>query len=494
MKKHITTISSLLMVAGSMLAQNEIDALRYSQLTFGGTARYSGMAGSFGALGADFSTLSSNPAGIGLYRRGEFSFTPSIYFQNANAAYNGTTADDQKVRYNLGNIGVVFAKNLDNPDNHSGWKFVQFGVGLNKLASFNGQTTITGQSNSSQMDVWRDQSNGIYCTNLDPFGSQLAFNTYAIDTVPGTGGMQYSAAKGVGEQVMQTKTISSTGAYNEWVFSFGGNYQDKLFLGGTIGLPTVSYNEQSSYVETAVNPSASGSNFSSMNYTYNQSTTGRGFNFKLGAIYKPLEFLRVGLAVHSKTWLSLSDSWNSTLSTTYSASGSYTGGTLTSDSPDGSYSYSITTPMRVIGSVSFLAGKMGAINVDYEYVDYSQARLSSNDAGVFTQSNDNIKQGLTSAGNIRVGGELKLAPLTLRAGYAYYSNPFKSGTHLDGSRQSFTAGIGFRHKFVSLDLAYVLTMYQTSYAFYDPSYLNNGPAIVDNRTSTIMATLGFHFR
>ena len=36
-----------------------------------GTARYVGMGGALGALGADLSVMSSNPAGTGLYRKSD---------------------------------------------------------------------------------------------------------------------------------------------------------------------------------------------------------------------------------------------------------------------------------------------------------------------------------------------------------------------------------------------------------------------------------------
>ena len=41
-----------------------------------GTARVMGMGGAFTSLGADLSSMSINPAGLGMYRRNEFSLTP----------------------------------------------------------------------------------------------------------------------------------------------------------------------------------------------------------------------------------------------------------------------------------------------------------------------------------------------------------------------------------------------------------------------------------
>jgi hypothetical protein len=194
MIKRLSTITSLLLVAGNMLAQNEIDALRYSQLSFGGTARYSGMAGSFGALGADFSCLSSNPAGIGVYRKGEFTLSPLGSNQSTSSVFNGTTSDDSYFNIGVSNFGLVFARNLESAENKSGWKFFQLGFGMNRLANYNTQITMTGINSVSQMDIWRDQSNGTIPANLDPFGSNLAYQTYLIDTVPGSKGTQYYSA------------------------------------------------------------------------------------------------------------------------------------------------------------------------------------------------------------------------------------------------------------------------------------------------------------
>ena len=70
-------------------AQNEVDALRYSTQNLSGTARYSAMGGAFGSLGGEFSTLSSNPAGIGMYQFSELTFTPSLNLNATKSYYNG---------------------------------------------------------------------------------------------------------------------------------------------------------------------------------------------------------------------------------------------------------------------------------------------------------------------------------------------------------------------------------------------------------------------
>ena len=47
------------------------------------------MSGAFGSLGGEFSALSQNPAGIGMYQFSEFSLTPSFSL-NSTTSYYGT--------------------------------------------------------------------------------------------------------------------------------------------------------------------------------------------------------------------------------------------------------------------------------------------------------------------------------------------------------------------------------------------------------------------
>ena len=68
MKKSIVIVFLILGIADLLTAQTSSDALRYSRIFYSGTSRFQGMAGAFGATGADFSVIATNPAGLGLYR------------------------------------------------------------------------------------------------------------------------------------------------------------------------------------------------------------------------------------------------------------------------------------------------------------------------------------------------------------------------------------------------------------------------------------------
>jgi len=91
----------------SAKGQNEIDALRYSQIYFGSTARSISLGGAFGALGGDYTCLSTNPAGLGIYRKSDFSFTLGFADRNHQADFEGNRNDDDRFSLELPHIGVV---------------------------------------------------------------------------------------------------------------------------------------------------------------------------------------------------------------------------------------------------------------------------------------------------------------------------------------------------------------------------------------------------
>ena len=164
-------------------------------------------------------------------------------------------------------------------------------------------------------------------------------------------------------------------------------------------------------------------------------------------------------------------------------------------SPRGEYDYLITTPFRAIGSMSVIFGKRGLISADYEFVDYASARLRSGGDGYgFTNENSQIQNKYTSAGNIRIGTEWRFPPFSFRGGYAHYGSPYSSNIDNDGSRQSYSIGLGIRESEYFIDFAYVLTQTSEKYYVYDPSRaLGIDPSNINSSAHTFLATLGFRF-
>lgn len=482
MKKLTLILGIIILLFISGYGQNDIDAIRYSQITFGGTARFSSMAGSMGALGGDISTLSFNPAGIAIFRKTEFSITPSIFTQRTSSTFNTTNSTDRKLNFNFGNIGFATTFNLGEKNN-TGWESLNFGFGYNRTNSFHNRISVEGNNKtSSLLDTYVAEANGHTSADFELFSTDLAWKTYLFN--PASDSIHYShGIKNYGE--LQTKSIETKGSMGETDISFGGNYKSKVYIGGTIGLVNVQYTEDSEYQE--IDEKDTINNFKSFSFLQNLSTSGSGVNFKFGMIIKPTEWLRIGTAVHSPTVIDLTDSYNSSMKSDLDS-----GVTYNANSPEGSFNYSVTNPFRVLGSIGFVVDKMALLNVEYEYVDYTYAQLNSS-PNVFGDINKTIRSKYTATGNVRVGGEIRFDPVAFRLGYAYYGSPFKNGDNKNSNRTSFTAGVGFRENNYFIDFADVFTKYTTYDFLYNPNGLDLNSVKHEFNSSSFMMTFGFRF-
>ncbi|MCY7410907.1 MAG: hypothetical protein LH473_11590 [Chitinophagales bacterium] len=285
MKTIMKAIGMFFIIPFLSQAQSDEDALRYTQLSFGGTARFMGTSGAFGALGADFSTLSFNPAGIGVYRSSEFSFSPSVTSINTDATFGGNTLQGNRAPFNISSFGVVFSQDLTRKDPTNKWKRFNVAFGANRLNDFNSNTYFKGVNpDNSMIDFYVAEANSKggtnpnSITNTYSFGSGLFYQTYLINPTA-SDSTQYTGIVNSGN-IEQSGYISQEGSNTEYLFSFGGNYDDHLMLGMTVGLPSINYNSYTTFTESDIN-SVYG-HFESFTKTDNLNTNGLGIKAKLG--------------------------------------------------------------------------------------------------------------------------------------------------------------------------------------------------------------------
>jgi hypothetical protein len=468
-----------ILLSNVLYAQNDIDILRYSQQTFTGSARYSSMAGAFGALGGDFSCLSANPAGIAVFRKSDFSFTPTIFYKGSSSNYYGKNSEDYALNFNFGNIGIVGVFKNPNAKDGIGWLNFNAGIGYNRSNSFRSNTTMSGQLNQSLLDGFTADAQGLITDQLNPFGNKLAFNTYLIDTVGGP--TKYQSIIPLGSTLEQRKYVNSRGATGEVVISFGGNYSNMFYLGGSVGIASIRYSEEAAYSESDVTNSIK--EFNSFTYTNTLSTRGRGVNVKIGGIYKPADWLRLGVGLHTPTYYSLSDDYSSTM---LARTEHYVD---TSDAK-GDFDYSLLTPGRMVGSVALVLGKHAILSCDAERVNYAGGKLNA-PGNVFQDVNVIVQQKYKAALNLRAGGELRLDRFALRLGYALYGSPFANDKQMQFSKTGYTFGLGYRTETRYVDVAFVNTQYKEAHYLYSsPTLL---PATNNYAAVSLMCTVGFRF-
>lgn len=491
MKRSFIAAILLLSSALGLKAQNEVDALRYSQLDVVGSARYAGMGGAFGALGDDMGTLSLNPAGIGVFNNTTASVTMSVFGANTDATFLGSNTSDSKLNFNFPSVGFVARfKRRKGEEKQWAWKAFHLGVAYNRTNNFNRLTSISGiNTQSSLVDQWVGQLNnaGVQYTDIpydvipgaDFSDAYMGWGTFLVDTVPGSSD-QYLRHVLPNYGQLQQVTEVTKGSMNEVALSFGGNFGNALYIGATIGIPMLNYQTERRYTETDVQDTIA--DFTSFTKTDYLSAKGNGFNFKFGLIYRPVKWLRVGAAIHTPTFYDIDELYKSVLVSNLDGT-QYSQSTL-----QGTYGYNLQTPFRAIGSLGFVIGKVGLISADYEYVNYSLAKFRSNDYS-FNTENGNVKSRLHWAGNIRVGTEWRLDIVSLRAGFAMNGDPYTGAYNFNDTRYSLGAGLRWKRFFT--DLTYQLRRNVQNYEMYDVALVPL--ANITTWEHNVLMSFGFRF-
>lgn len=466
-------------------AQSADDALRYSMdNTTAGSARFMALSGAMGAVGGDISTVFYNPAGIGLYKSSEYLFAPRFMYNSATNAYMGTQSKSTHNRLNYGTFGFVSNVPIINRlAEGPKWEGIQFSLAANRTANYNASYYIEGNSmGGSIVNYWRDQANGNTSNNLNAFGSNLAWETYLIDTIAGMPTEYVSTSPASG--VKQAYSLNQRGYKNEAAFSLSGNYGNRFFLGGSLSFVSLHYWRTVEYSENALENAMSGE-FSSFSFKENLDTRGSGLNAKIGMIYIINPYLRLGAAIHSPTWLfNMTDEYSAKVNTKM-----WDGQTYSKLSPNGVFNYSLNNPFKAILSASCFLQDKGFVSIDYQFTDYSHAELLS-DSYAFSEENQNIKSMLQSSHQIRLGTEWRLENIRLRAGYAYSTSPVSKDVNpID--RQQLSAGIGFRAGAFFADISYVKQLQAQNFYMYNKAYVS--PSYLESDLNYYSLSLGLKF-
>jgi long-subunit fatty acid transport protein len=297
----------------------------------------------------------------------------------------------------------------------------------------------------------------------------------------------------------QRKTMGRKGYINEYLLSVGANFNHKFYLGATVGIHDVYFKENADLYEW--DEQGNIPYFNNFNFNSYLRTSGNGVNLKLGAIFKPTDQLRLGVAFHTPTFYHLNDLYDNGMESSITwenEAGMPTENLSAVPDREGIYDYELVTPMKAIVSGALVVGKAGLISVDYEFVDYSTAKLKNGSDGYdFFDENTGITEAYKSVGNLHVGAELRANKnFSLRGGYEYFPSPYKESyvenynPNSDASFSTFAGGFGFRQGGVFFDAAYKYIVNDEHEKLY-PGALNM--ARYETKKHNVMFTLGFRF-
>ena len=504
MNKSILILSLSLSTAGVAFGQGAVDAFQLSQPDMKGTARFMGMAGAFGALGGDLSTLSQNPAGIGVYRSNELGFSLNLDCQSSTSEAQGFKHDMSQTKFLLNDIGAVLTMRLPSETLPN----LNFGFTYNKGASFNRiyggnipklsnslSTYIAGISNAENLT----ENDVVSTDNYDPYNptdggypapwiSILGYDSYLITPTGSGENTRWYGQWGEGTTGSGSFKVQEKGSVDEYNIAFGGNIKNVLYWGMDFDIVNLNYTMHSLWGENLDNAYVPGPNNELVKETadwglgnyYN--VHGSGFNYKLGLILKPIQELRIGFAFHTPTWYNLTENFVGSVDYQYGAEQS--GSTSTNGGYMAYNDMSFRTPWKIIASVAGVIGNNFILSMDYEWIAYNKMKFSAPgsyginndwdydwdygwdwyspgapsttkaptrsfgyDDDMYGATNGDIENYYQSTNTIRLGAEYRVTPaFSLRAGYSYTTSPVKQSVR-DDKEVIYTAGTRPNYRF-----------------------------------------------
>lgn len=539
--KKILYVSLALVMSLPVMAQETYENANIATQELNGTARYVGMGGAMDALGADLSTISSNPAGIGLFRRSTAAISAGFVSQQDAKKFDfGSTS-----HMSFDQIGFVYSS----PTGSS--SYINVGVNYHKSRDFN---YILKASNSLK---GASQNKLSYLKQADevfyPEGSlDRGINGYDSR---GNDASTYSQVDYLYYNALLTQEIeeggktvldfnpydassfgmdrASKGYIGEYDFNLSGNIHDRVYLGITFGVYDVHYKGYGEYSETL--------STGNVMIGDERTITGTGFDVKAGVIVRPIENspFRIGLSVSSPTFYDLK-----TENITFLNNGSSYGEFDRTHSSE-VYDFKFNSPWKFGLSLGHTVGNYLALGASFEYADYSALdnriidgegydwwydsyyESSSSDK----EMNDNTSYSLKGVSTIKLGAEYKPVPeLAVRLGYNYVSPMYNDKGYKDGavwspgsyyasttdytnwkSTNRITCGVGYQIDKFNIDLAYQYSAQNGDfYPFMEYSgstktFVNSvtgetmscnnvpGATEVSNKRHQVLLTLGYRF-
>jgi len=249
----LLTVTLLLSVTGVFAQSYSQSGMLLGRTMPTGSARVQGMGSTQVALGGDFSSALSNPAGLGMFNGSEISLTTDFSSLTTSAKYLGRVDKDI---YNTLRL-PAFALVINIPSDDEAFMGGSFGISYTRTNNFN-QSFLYGAENrdNSIIDYFISDANGYPTSQFDEGDYQynrptgLAYYNYLIGPEAVGPSEPQTYFTHITTIPYQSESFQSSGYSGQWNFSYGANIKDKVFLGIGLGLTSLRYRITKSYSET----------------------------------------------------------------------------------------------------------------------------------------------------------------------------------------------------------------------------------------------------
>ncbi len=506
MKKIFLLFVGLLGMS-QIFAQDISDALRYSQDNVQGTARFRALSGAFGALGGDMSAVSINPAGSAVFNAGHISMSlANMYTKNKTRFYDGYN-ETSSSNFDLNQTGAAFVFYNNNPN--SLWKKFTLAAAYDKISNYDDNWFAYGTNqNRSIGSYFEGYANGLRLDEISGFpgesytqayreigrfygyGNQQAFlgyESYILEPLTDDDDNTVYSSNIAEGDYYQEYSYASRGYNGKFTFNVGAQLGEKLFLGVNLNSHFINYERSTFLYESNDNE---GSTVNRVRFENSLFTTGSGFSFQVGAIYKLTDGLRAGVSYNSPTWLTINEESSQYISTVRQEDGDNISQVVDPFITNIFPSYRIHSPGKFTGSLAYVFGNFGLISFDYSLRDYGNTKFRPTSDPYFSSENNKMRNLLTTASTYRIGGEYKLNRISFRGGYRFEESPYKNGSFA-GDVSGYSLGLGYNFgNSTKLDLTYDQANQTNQTQLYNVGLTDR--ANIDSRNSNVTLTLSFN--
>ena len=446
MKRILITIA-LMSAAVFAGAQDIYSSMDLSGNQYTGTARTMAMGNAFTALGGDLGAISVNPAASAVSHYSQFVVSPGFSLSSTTASFaptfkpkygltysdfdNTQTHSQSKLR--LPNIGSSLFIETGRDEGLTGFSFAVVSNSTGNYLDYfqtggvNNETSISGAFASAAYGIPQSALKAADAFNYYDLNTIAAYRAYVISPLPGYEDEYYGAAETIdygsiftAGPLNQVSRQAITGTKNDLELNMGFNYSDRFMLGFSLGIPSVSYQYEETFIESAKKYTdfpLDDTYLDYITYQYQLNRSVSGVYGKFGAIWLPTETLRLGATFRTPTRYSISEEYD-----VYQAL-DLKNKTYSEDEEFGEFSYRLRSPYMVSVGIANTFASRALLSVDYELADYSVMKYTGN-SKIYEALNAQNKLFCGLQHMLRVGGELFMTPsFAVRAGYTLTTSP-----------------------------------------------------------------------
>lgn len=387
---------------------------------------------------AGFGTFQENPASMALFDESFMSFSLSGRQVTETGRYLGNRSEFDDTQISVGDFGVVYKV----PTRRGS---LVVGGGYSQSHDYNRAVAGGGRNNRSTLTDFY---------NITPDDSLFfaAFDAYAIDfaTTDSSFSETLSIFRiGLSEYpgINQNFEVTERGVLGEYSAFLATEFQENFMVGVSIGLLSGNYSYRRSFLESDrnndynfefIDSNGDGEGDTDIDRILSEDSIDANFTAftaRLGFVYQPLNFLRIGASYQFKNTLSVDEDFNTRITSTFD------NGVEFSDQAPGRFSYKITRPDRINAGISLTDIGGMTLSAAAEVVRFTESSIDFEELELAESENDinrEVRAALDDVVNLRGGIEYEFNQLfTGRAGYAYFPSPQSS---FDASRQFYSGG------------------------------------------------------